>query len=205
MDFKERIERLAIALGTNKTQLQQEIGVSNAYFANVNKVSGKVAQTIRDKYPRVNIDWLNGEEGGMFVDDNGISGDYIVPLVPVSAMAGSLGAFNTGVFGYECERIVSPVRNASLAITVSGESMSPEYPNGCKVLLKKIDERSFIEWGRVYVLDTANGAVIKVIFPCKDDESKVVCHSINKDYPDFTVDKADVTGWYRVMMTLALK
>ena len=83
--------------------------------------------------------------------------------------------------------------------------MSPEYPSGSKVLLRKINEAAFIEWGRTYVLDTVNGAVIKNIFPSQTDADKIVCRSINQNYPDFEIAKTDVRGWYRVLMTLALK
>lgn len=34
--------------------------------------------------------------------------------------------------------------------------MAPEYPSGSRILIKRIDEKAFIEWGRVYVLDTMN-------------------------------------------------
>ena len=40
------------------------------------------------------------------------------------------------------------------------DSMSPEYPSGSVI---KKNEKAFIEWGKTYVLDTENGAVIKNI------------------------------------------
>jgi len=205
MDFKERISKLTIALGINKTQLQEETGLSNAYFANVNRVSGKVAAQIKARYPQINIEWLNEGIGEMFLDNKGVQSNYTVPLIPISALAGSLSMFTEQVHEYDCERIVSPIKDASLAISISGESMSPEYPNGCKVLLKKINEKSFIEWGRTYVLDTQNGTVIKNVYPYKGHPDKVVCRSINQNYPDFEVSTSDINGWYRVMMQISLK
>lgn len=206
MDFKERVYKLTMALGINKTQLQQEIGASNAYFANVNKVSGKVAAQIKAKYPQVNIEWLNEGIGNMFIVDNSKK-EYTctVPLLPIKATAGSLSEFEIQINNYDCERIISPIMDASLAITVTGESMSPEYPNGCTVLLKRIYDNLFIEWGRTYVLDTKNGIVVKNIFPCKDDPMKITCHSINPNFPDFNINKEDIYGWYRVLMQISLK
>ncbi len=89
-------------------------------------------------------------------------------------------------------------------MSVSGDSMAPEYPNGCKILVKKIDEKAFIEWGRVYVLDTCNGSVVKKIMP-GDRDGQVRCVSINDDYPPFFVDLSSVYGIYRVRMMLAEK
>lgn len=206
MDFKERINKLALALGMNKTQLQERLGLSNSYFANVNRVSGRVAMLIRQSYPNVNIEWVNEGHGNMFLDgETKSSNNHLVPLVPIAAMAGPLNDFEAQVNDYDCERIVSPVMDATLAFSISGESMTPEYPNGCKVLVKKINEKSFIEWGRTYLLDTVNGVVVKNIYPCEDDETKVRCHSINPAYPDFNIPLEDVRGWYRVVMQMAAK
>ena len=39
--------------------------------------------------------------------------------------------------------------------------MSPDYPPDCQILIKRIDESAFIDWGKVFVLDTINGTIIK--------------------------------------------
>lgn len=205
MGFKERINSLAAALGINKTILQEQAGLSNSYFANVNKVSGKVSAKIKQVYPQVNIEWLNYGTGDMFIDQSEAAGNHTVPLLPISAAAGSLSMFEMHINGCECEKIVSPIRNVSLAMTISGEGMTPEYPDGCKVLMRKIDKELFIEWGKTYVLDTQNGPIIKNILPCKSDDNKIICHSINPDYPDFEISKNDIIGWYRVVMQIMMK
>lgn len=204
MDFKGRINQLALALGINKTTLQEQVGLSNSYFANVNRVSGKVSAKIKQLYPQVNIEWLNEGVGTMFLDQENPVSNYTVPLLPTSAAAGSLSMFENQINGYECEKIISPIKGVGLAMTVSGESMTPEYPNGCKVLMKKINEAMFIEWGKTYVLDTRNGAVIKNVFPSKNEEN-IICRSINPNYPDFEINKEDITSWYRVVMQLSMK
>lgn len=79
-----------------------------------------------------------------------------------------------------------------------------EYPSGSKILVKKINEKAFIDWGRVYVLDTCNGAVIKKIMP-GSTEDKVKCLSINEEYPSFEVAFDDIFGMYRVLMCMSLK
>lgn len=131
-------------------------------------------------------------------------GPYTVPLIPISAQGGSFNDFVVSVKDSDCEKVISPVRQVDFALTVTGDSMAPEYPSGSQVLVRKVDEKAFIEWGRVYVLDTCNGTVIKKLNPGRD-ESEVLCASINPDYQPFYVKLADVYGLYRVMMCMTLK
>ncbi|MDR1200869.1 MAG: S24 family peptidase [Tannerellaceae bacterium] len=128
----------------------------------------------------------------------------MIPLLPISAQAGSLNDFIVSIKDKNCERIISPIRGIDFAITVSGDSMLPEYPNGSYVLIKKINEKAFIEWGRVYVLDTCNGVVVKRIFPSEKEEH-VKCVSTNTGYPSFDVEFNDIYGIYRVMLCMSTK
>lgn len=105
---------------------------------------------------------------------------------------------------YDCEKVLSPIKGVDYAMTVSGDSMSPEYPSGCQILIKKINERAFIDWGKVFVLDTVNGTIIKKLMPTSDPD-KVLCVSINPNYPSFEVCLEHVTGVYRVLMCMSLK
>lgn len=130
--------------------------------------------------------------------------EVLVPLIPTGARAGTLADFSEAVKEYDVEKIVSPVRGADYAIQVTGDSMAPEYEPGCHVLIKKVFEDQFIEWGKTYVLDSDNGAVIKKIFPT-EDAAVVECRSVNPAYPPFRVRTEHVHGWYRVLMIMALK
>lgn len=101
--------------------------------------------------------------------------------------------------------IVSPVRDVTLAVTVNGDSMSPEYPNGSKVFVQRVNEKSFIEWGATYLLNTVNGAVIKNVIPVKDDDTTIICRSINPNFADFPVNVSDILEWYRVRCCVTIK
>lgn len=153
----------------------------------------------------INPVWLKTGDGDMFGTIPAIKTDkFTVAKLPLSAHAGTLTDFSRSVTFDECERVVSPIGNVDFAIQISGESMSPEYPNGAQILIKKIDERAFIEWGRVYVLDTRNGVVVKKIMPATDTET-VKCVSINPEFPPFEIAFADIFGMYRVLMCMSLK
>lgn len=128
----------------------------------------------------------------------------MVLVIPTGARAGTLADFSTSVAQYDCERMVTPIKGADFAIQVTGDSMSPEYPSGSVILIKKINENAFIEWGKTYVLDTENGAVIKNVRRT-DNPQVIECVSLNPAYQPFTMDTKYINGWYRVLMVLALK
>ena len=142
---------------------------------------------------------LTGEGSPMLTKEK------VVPLVPVTAQAGRLGDFTRAVTEYDCDKILSPVKDAELAIPISGESMYPEFPSGSIVFLKKINEKAFIEWGKPYVLDTVNGTVVKYLAPGGDGSVK--CISANPDpmYAPFEVPLAEVFGVYRIVNLLCMK
>lgn len=125
-------------------------------------------------------------------------------VIPTGARAGTLGDFADSVAAYDCERMVSPVRGADYAMQITGDSMSPEYPSGSQIIIKKVNEKAFIEWGKVYVLDTENGAVVKQVRKT-DNPDRVECVSLNPAYQPFEINCKDIRGWYRVLMVLALK
>lgn len=127
-----------------------------------------------------------------------------VMLLPWEAKGGLIGDFVDGIQQYQCERIVSPIRGADYAIQVSGDSMSPEYPSGSVVLIKQINEAIFVEWGKVYVLDTPNGAVMKQVRKTENPEV-IECISINPAFQSFTLECKYITRWFKVLMVMAAK
>ncbi|MFV0535951.1 MAG: helix-turn-helix transcriptional regulator [Dysgonomonas sp.] len=171
--------------------------------------SADILNCIKINLSQINYDWLLTGEGSMLKSTNLPANNEqvcFVPLLPISAQGGSLNDFVVSVKGSDCERVVSPIKGADFAITVAGDSMAPEYPNGAQILIKKINEKAFIDWGKTYVLDTCNGTVIKTLVP-SDNEGFVKCLSINTDskYAAFEVALEDIYGIYRVMMCMSVK
>lgn len=139
-----------------------------------------------------------------FGNEGNLAPKGTLPVIPTEAMAGTLGEFADSVQAYECERMVSPIKGVDYAIKVCGDSMTPEIPNGSQILIKKIFEEEFVEWGKIFCLDTRNGAVIKRIYPT-DNPEVVECRSVNPDYPPFQINVKHINGWYRVLMVLSMK
>ena len=212
--FMERFKSVCRKRGTTVAAMQIKLGKANAYFRNMGFISESIAEEVKQYIPDINIEYVNNGIGEQFIE--GIPRKIIgkedkvapivkqVPLLSTAAHGGSLIGFDEGN-NIQCEMIMSPVNNADIALTVAGDSMSPEYPNGCRVFIRRINEAAFLDWGCTYVLDTINGIVIKNIFPVEGDESRVACRSINPNYPDFTVSKTDVRGWYKVVLQMSMK
>jgi phage repressor protein C with HTH and peptisase S24 domain len=129
---------------------------------------------------------------------------YKTYLLPMSAIGGTLDGISApGVATSDCEVIVSPIKDVDFAITVYGDSMSPKYPSGSRLLVKRYNPALFIETGRVYVLDTENGVIVKEVHK-SDKEGYIICHSINRDpkYTDFEIPLTTVRNMYRVLLSM---
>ncbi len=117
-----------------------------------------------------------------------------IPLIPTSAFAG-FAAGEQVVLEYECERYVVPVfRDAEFLIPVKGSSMSPKYNSGDIVACKKLPLNDlFFQWNKVYVLDTAQGVLIKRIKKGSDNDHILIV-SDNADYDPFELHKNQLTS-----------
>lgn len=222
---KDRLLEFLRYKGMGQQKFEISIGMSNGW---ANKVGDSIRENtlkkINEVYPELNIAWLKTGIGTM-LNDNGESEETLytpkeehsqttdsedtakwILLLPVSAQGGSLNDFVVSVKESDCEKVVSPIRGVDFAMTVSGDSMSPEYPNGSRIFIKKINERTFIEWGKVYVLDTCNGTVIKILVP-SDKDGYVKCVSINTDpiFAPFEVALEDIYGVYKVLLCMSVK
>jgi SOS-response transcriptional repressor LexA len=210
MSINSRIKIVRKQLCNDSTkEFADKLKVSSQAISNYTRegynVGREVIENILNAFPDLDANWLLlGNDGMLLSDSKQLKNIETVLLLPLSAQGGSLNDFLVSVKNNDCERIISPIKGADFAITVTGESMAPEYPNGSQILIKRIDEKAFIDWGRVYVLDTCNGIVIKRLFPTNDSK-KLLCRSINKDFPDFEIKSNDIFGVFRVMMCMSLK
>lgn len=210
--FAENQKDLAEKIGFNATNLSQAKKGEERYLTE------GLAQRLSTNNSGINLSWLLTGEGEMLTTDAPVveqrkqeseeNEGKLIPLLPLSAEGGSLDGFdNLGVSLPDCEVIYSPIKDADMAITVSGKSMEPDYPEGCRVVVKRIDHALFIEWGREYVLDTANGIVLKTLEP-SDDPNFIRCTSLNPDqrrYAPFEIPKESVRGVYRVHLMMGRK
>ena len=183
----------------SQSEFGRSIGVSTAYVGSIRKgIDPDKLKAIASAYPDLNIDWLVYGEGEMIkTPEPEVMGQ--VPIVPFAVRGGALQGFSEGVSEMDCEKIISPVKGAELAMEVVGDSMAPGYPAGTRVLLKKV--RAVIAWGEVYVIDSIDGPVLKRILPT-DDESIWELRSDNPNYPPFKINTENVRGVWLVLLLM---
>ncbi|RGL04799.1 LexA family transcriptional regulator [Prevotella disiens] len=134
----------------------------------------------------------------LIVADNSTKG---IPLIPLHAMAGVLRG-EVSVLEYECEQYVVPAfKGADFLIPVKGNSMNPTYQSGDIVACQRTPMSSvFFQWNKPYVLDTAQGAIIKRIKPGQDEEHVQIV-SDNTDYLPFELHKSEI---YAVALVIGI-
>lgn len=150
---------------------------TSAIIRERNGVSSKMLDLITAAYPEINRAWLLTGEGEMLkseqpkkIDDIAGHGK-LIPFYDAEAAAGN---------NYEMDmmpsrpvgmiEIGSVLRDSESAIRVYGNSMVPNYPAGCVIGLK-LHTDSFIEPGRVYVVETRDNRYLKRLYYTKDKKS----------------------------------
>ena len=206
MDKKERLLALIDHFANgNKTQFAGMIGVSPQGLSTWISRDTFDTERIYSKCVGVSPHWLLTGEGPMLeninpqrniepahsVPENSNEG---IPLIPLSAMAGAF-TDDTSVMEYECERYVIPAfKGADFLIQVKGDSMQPTYYSGDLVACQRVPLNDlFFQWNKTYVLDTAQGALIKRIRRGSDDEHILIV-SDNTEYEPFELSKSQFHG-----------
>lgn len=125
-----------------------------------------------------------------------------IPLIPLGAMAGFAVGDGSSVMEYECEHYIIPAfRSADFLIRISGDSMTPKYQSGDIVACKKISLTDiFFQWGKVYVLDTDQGPIMKMIKKSKES-SYLTCVSENHNYEPFEIS---ITSIYSIALVVGI-
>lgn len=129
-----------------------------------------------------------------------------IPLIPISAMAG-IATGDISVLHLDVDRYVIPdfKNKADYLIRISGTSMSPKYYNGDVVACKTIPKETFIQWGKVYVMDTIQGALCKRLFQSDKGEDWVSVVSDNENYPPFEMKKKEIRSLAIVIGVIRLE
>ena len=213
----ERFDKYMKYKGLNDNKVTVQLGLSVGVLGKSRKdgrdLSDKVIEQILNFYTELNKVWLLTGEGDMLK-----SGATLIPqtyygggsdspssttappsglpLITVDAIAGFPSDNDKGVLVHDCDTYNIPefaAKGAQYLIRVSGSSMYPKYSNGDILACRKVESVTFFQWGKVYVLDTCQGALVKRLFEDKTNADNVICHSDNSDnYPDFTLPKSEI-------------
>ena len=128
-----------------------------------------------------------------------------IPLLPIDAMAGALTG-DVSVLPYECEYYYVPVfTGADFLITVSGNSMNPTFQSGDIVACKRVPLSGlFFQWGKIYIIDTTQGPLIKRIKPAPSPDHITIV-SDNTDYDPFQLPASEIRAVALVVGVIRLE
>ncbi len=185
MDKSVTINALAKGNGSLQRKLQRQLNEDAT-------ITFDIIEYLQDEFPEVSAEWLlRGKEPMYLADGSAEALDETRPRIPYEAAAGTLTVGMDGVMPYDCEQmpVVKAFPHYDFTILVRGESMAPEYQSGDEVACLYVRNSSYTQWGRVHVLDTTQGVVIKRIY---DNGETVLCKSDNPRYGDFSIPKSEV-------------
>lgn len=205
MEQEKIIERLKTFMEidcSSASAFAKAAGIDASNFAKMMdgklNITRQTLKKIADAHA-INIVWLISGDGEMLAsaEDKGVEKSLLPkpiqtrPRIPYAASAGSLTHCMDGVKEVECEQraVICAFPEYNFTIFIKGNSMAPKYESGDEVACKRIDNTCFIQWGRVHVLDTAQGIVIKRIY---EDKDGIRCVSYNPEYPDFSIPKDEI-------------
>ena len=190
---KEVIIRLKESLGVNTdTELANILGITKAAISNWKNRNTIDWNLVFSKCEHTSFDWLiDGRELNDEITSKSVAVLETRPRIPFDASAGFLSEIVNGIYESQCEMlpIVSRFPRYDFTILVRGNSMEPEFVSGDEIACRFVNERSFIQWGRPHVLDTAQGVVLKRIYERRES---ILCRSDNKDFEDFEIPKSDI-------------
>lgn len=204
MSTLHRIKKFIDYKNITVKDFEIKVGFSNGAFGSQlrnNKTIGvDKLENILLVYSEINPEWLLTGKGSMLKSEVPIcKGEPVnkgIPLLPYDAFAG-LG--DTEISGIPFESIEEQYHiplfkdiKIDFMLSVRGSSMYPKYSSGDVVACRLITELVFIQWNKVYVIDTlTQGIIMKRLKKC-DNNNCVVCKSDNPNYDEFTLPKKEI-------------
>lgn len=194
---KSRIERFIQATGISIREFERRANLSNGYMKALKEspTCAKMRSILR-AFPELNREWVETGEGEMLVAPVVPADVEARPHFPTEVAAGALVGMSDPVTLQDCEMrpVVRQFPSYDYTMVIRGDSMEPKFEGGDEIAIRRVTD--FMEWGKVYVLNTQDGAVIKRIYDAGDAYR---CVSYNQAYPDFLVPKDSVISIFKVV------
>lgn len=228
--IKERLIEFLSYKGIGQIKFAEAAGLSRG-FVNIlgDGISSKSLNKISQSFPELNTLWLTSGEGEMLNtgktdaptsqiinnEDELIAaldkGIKLLPEVDFKFAAGQLELIN-GTENVKRYWFLPDCKDCEAVAQIAGDSMSPAYPSGCWVALKRygfsMEDATQIPFGNVFgvvVQDKFTGDYhghIKVLRRYKDQalcRKYWIAHSLNdNEYDDFDIEIAQVRSLWVV-------
>ena len=199
----------------SQIELANKLGYTESYISKIlngkHPLNLKFIATFKKAYPFYDNDFAKKEEDYNSLEhENSINpksknkdNSNLVPLMDVVA-TGSVQFVEvhkdqySSPIGYIDVGGLMP--RAEFVIRVSGNSMTPNYPSGCLIGIRKIQD-GYFDYGSVYVIETKDNRFIKRVF--KSDKDNHV--SLNSDNEMIAQDGPRKGKYYYEPFNMPLK
>lgn len=176
-----------------QTDIAKDLGVSRSRISEAVKGTPKrftmgFLKKFADAYgDYINAKWLLTGEGDMERKDP----HKFKPNVPLTVAAGFMGGSVESALlsGCEMHPTIPFLHEYDFTIRVVGDSMLPKLEEGDIIACRYIDDLSEIKPTKMYVIDTADGAVVKMI---RLDGNNLICTSINPKYEAYSLPTSNI-------------
>lgn len=218
MSVVKRIKKYLDFKGITNQKFEIEVGYSNGAFGsqlkNDKSIGSDKLENILNKYSEINPEWLLTGKGEMLKQNALINVESSfeprgIPMLPFDAFAGMGDDTISGVdFDTIEDRYVIPLFDGikiDFMIPVRGSSMFPKYSSGDVVACRLVEELLFVQWNKVYVIDTISQGVIMKRLLKGNSTDHIICKSDNKDYGEFSVPMNDIRSIALVVGVIRLE
>lgn len=218
--FYNTIDRILYFIeykGLSIRKFSESIGISHSLLKKTTSLGSDKLENILSAYPEINPEWLLTGKGEMLkLSDTGMNTEITVregKPIPLVEMAGINGFghnnFSIKKLDIKAYYVIPKFEGYRIdfMIEAPGFFIYPKYSNGMVIACMIIHKIRFIQWGKVYLIDTQNqGLLIQRLYPSKNDDKKSIeCHSENQDYPPFEIPKNEITGLALVVGYIGLE
>lgn len=171
---------IADRLGMDKSQLSKAKAGKSRY-----SLDGFLRQFAAAYSDYITESWLLTGEGCMAVPAKTKR-----PHFDVTAAAGFMDGVADGITEASMREVIEGTPAYDFTIDVSGDSMSPQLLSRDTLLCRIAADPANPPIGKACVIDTLDGAVVKVIAAATGDS--VTLHSLNPDYPDYDIPASSI-------------
>lgn len=200
---KERLLSFIDYSRLNKAKFAEKAKLSGSFVNNIYRsIHPDSVAKIKEAFPELNTEWLlhgTGEMLNTLKSEEDIEKEGMIPVLPLALVGMEITSELSKL--KNCEKIFCPIESAEFAIKMAGSEMFPIIPDGAYIILKERDINEPINYGKVYVLDTPNGTIVRFLYPSENEEN-VMCVSAADAFPTFEVKKSRVSGIYQAMAVI---
>lgn len=198
-------------------EIMGETPATTSNWCKAKSLGREVLVKILSKLPNVDANWLLMDSGSMLKSEastiptppnnNNAINYKLVPLLNLDAVGG-IHSPNVVQGDYEYPDQLIPFTDAlegDVALTVSGESMSPTCPPGSRVLIRQVPQwRDYFGYGNIFVLLLTDGRRIlkEVQKYSEDSKNYILCKSHNDKYPEEELPKNMIASVWKVIKIL---